>query len=275
MLIDVISIFPEYLAPASLSLLGRAQSAGLIQLRTHDLRNWTYDRHRTVDDTPYGGGAGMVMKPEAWGEAIDAVLASAAEGASPAPVPAGRDAAGGQSAAELAMPWPGSDAARGAMAAVPGAGESVLVFPTPSGAVFTQAKAERLAGVGRLVFACGRYEGIDARVAEHYRGRDDLQVEELSIGDYVLAGGEVAALVMIEAIARLIPGVLGNAASLAEESHTVPGLLEAPVYTKPPVWRGLAVPAVLMSGDHGKVDAWRRVQAAARTARMRPDLGSP
>jgi tRNA (guanine37-N1)-methyltransferase len=228
--IDVVTIFPDYLAPARLSLLGRARDAGLVALNTHDLRDWTHDRHRTVDDTPYGGGAGMVMSPEPWGEALDAILGEA------------------------------------------GGGGAVLVVPTASGAVFDQGSAERLAQAGHLVFACGRYEGIDARVAEHYRARAGVAVEEFSIGDYVLAGGEAAALVMIEAITRLLPGVLGNAESLVEESHAEAGLLEYPAYTRPPEWRGLVVPDVLLSGNHGQIAAWRRDRALERTRRMRPDL---
>jgi tRNA (guanine37-N1)-methyltransferase len=234
-LIDVISIFPEYLDVAELSLLGRAQEAGLVRLRTHDLRQWTHDRHRTVDDSPYGGGAGMVMRPEPWGEALDSVLGPGGEP---------------------------EDAAR----------RPVLLVPTPSGVLFTQQTAERLAGEDHLVFACGRYEGIDARVTGHYRARGDVRVEEVSIGDYVLAGGEAAALVMVEAITRLIPGVLGNAESLTEESHATKGLLEYPVYTKPPSWRGLDVPEVLLSGHHARVADWRRQRAMERTRAMRPDL---
>jgi tRNA (guanine37-N1)-methyltransferase len=227
--IDVVSIFPEYLAPLRLSLVGRAIAAGLIDLRIHDLRDWTHDRHRTVDDAPYGGGPGMVMKPEPWGECLDGLLEP-----------------------------PPSDA--------------VLVIPTPSGVPFRQAEAQRLAERRHLVVACGRYEGIDQRVADHYRDR--VTVLEVSIGDYVLAGGEAAALVMIEAIARLVPGVLGNAASAVEDSFAVghDGLLEAPSFTRPPVWRGLAVPEVLLSGDHGAVAAWRRERSAERTAAHRPDL---
>ncbi|MDR2565871.1 MAG: tRNA (guanosine(37)-N1)-methyltransferase TrmD [Bifidobacteriaceae bacterium] len=251
MLIDVITIFPEYLAPAQLSLLGKAAEAGIVQLRVHDLRDWTSDRHRTVDDTPYGGGAGMVMKPEPWGLAMDEILGGPAS-------PEARDGAG---AAE------GPDGGDGL-----GGEGATLVVTTASGKVFDQAVAGRLAKARHLVFACGRYEGIDARVAEHYRGRADVAVEELSIGDYVLAGGEVAALAMIEAITRLLPGVLGNAESLTEESHVRPGLLEYPVYTKPPTWRGLAVPEVLASGNHGKIAQWRLDQALERTGRMRPDL---
>jgi tRNA (guanine37-N1)-methyltransferase len=246
-LIDVITIFPDYLAPAQLSLLGKAAETGIVQLQVHDLRQWTHDRHRTVDDTPYGGGAGMVMLPEPWGQAIDAV--------------GGMDGAAGG--------WPGE----GGRTVAGGQGEGLtLVIPTASGKLFGQATAERLARADHLVFACGRYEGIDARVAAHYRDRPGVSVEELSIGDYVLAGGEVAALVVIEAVTRLLPGVLGNAESLAEESHVEPGLLEYPVYTKPPRWRGLDVPAVLLSGHHGRIAAWRREQAVARTREMRPDL---
>ena len=229
--IDVVSIFPDYLAPLRLSLVGRAVSDGVIDLRVHDLRGYAHDRHRTVDDAPYGGGPGMVMKPEPWGECLDDVLGAT------------RDA--------------------------------LLVIPTPSGTPFTQAQAADLAQQRRLIFACGRYEGIDQRVADHYRTR--LPVAELSIGDYVLAGGEAAALVMIEAVARLVPGVLGNADSAVQDSFAEGhgGLLEAPSYTRPLVWRGLAVPAVLQSGNHGAVAAWRAEQSQRRTAANRPDLIPP
>jgi tRNA (guanine37-N1)-methyltransferase len=223
MRIDVVTIFPEYLAPLELSLAGKARERGLMDVQVHDLRDWTHDRHRTVDDTPYGGGPGMVMKPEPWGEAIDQLAPDAA----------------------------------------------TLVVPTPSGRPFRQADAEELATREHLVFACGRYEGIDQRVLDHAATR--LEVREVSLGDYVLNGGEVAALVMIEAIARLLPGFMGNAESLVEESHQ-DGLLEYPVYTKPAEWRGLEVPAVLLSGDHGQIAAWRRDQALRRTAERRPDL---
>jgi tRNA (guanine37-N1)-methyltransferase len=226
MRIDVVSIFPDYLAPLSLSLAGRAQQAGLLEVHVHDLRAWTHDRHRTVDDTPYGGGAGMVMKPEPWGEALDELASSGAE--------------------------------------------PVVVVPTPSGAPFTQSMATDLAARPRLLFACGRYEGIDQRVIDHARGRWD--VREVSIGDYVLNGGEVAALVVTEAVVRLLPGFMGNPESLAEESHGEAGLLEYPVYTKPPSWRGLDVPEVLFSGHHGEIARWRRDQALRRTAQRRPDL---
>jgi tRNA (guanine37-N1)-methyltransferase len=229
--IDVVSIFPDYLRPLELSLLGRARTEGLITLETHDLRLWATDRHRTVDDTPYGGGAGMVMRPEPWGAAIDDVLALA--------------------------PEPGR-----------------LVVPGPAGALFSQAVAERLVREPRLVFVCGRYEGIDQRVVDHYAER--LAVDEISIGDYVVNGGEVAAMVIIEAVARLLPGFMGNPASLDEESHgsagDARGLLEYPVYTKPPTWRGHHVPDVLLSGHHARIAAWRRQQALQRTAARRPDL---
>ena len=223
MRIDVVSIFPDYLSPLELSLAGRARQRGLLAVHVHDLREWTHDRHRTVDDTPYGGGAGMVMKPEPWGEALDAVL-------------------------------------------TPGA---TLVVPTPGGAPFTQAVARELAAHEHLVVACGRYEGIDQRVPDHYAATHD--VRELSIGDYVLNGGEVAALVVVEAVARLLPGFMGNAESLLEESHEA-GLLEYPGYTKPARWRGHDVPPVLLSGDHAAIAAWRHHQSLARTAERRPDL---
>lgn len=226
MRIDVISIFPDYLAPLELSLPGKARGKGLLDIAVHDLRTWTHDRHRTVDDTPYGGGAGMVMKPEPWGEALDAV---APDGA-------------------------------------------VLVVPTPAGTPFTQATAAELATREHLVFACGRYEGIDQRVLDDAAGR--LEVREVSLGDYVLNGGEVAALAVIEAVVRLVPGFMGNAESLAEESHA-DGLLEYPVYTKPASWRGHEVPDVLLSGDHGRIASWRREQSEQRTAERRPDLRHP
>ncbi len=225
MRVDVVTIFPEYLAPLELSLVGKARAAGLLDVRVHDLRDWTADRHRTVDDTPFGGGAGMVMRPDVWGRALDDLLAD---------------------------------------------GPAHLVVPTPSGEPFTQRGAEALAAEDRLIVACGRYEGIDGRVVDHYRDR--IPVTELSLGDYVLNGGEVAALVVVEAVARLLPGVVGNPESLVEESHGAEGLLEYPVYTKPASWQGLDVPEVLLSGHHGKVERWRRDQALERTAVRRPDL---
>jgi tRNA (guanine37-N1)-methyltransferase len=221
--IDVVTIFPEYLAPLDLSLIGRARTAGAVDVALHDLRGWTNDVHRTVDDTPYGGGPGMVMRPEPWGLALDALHRPGAQ----------------------------------------------VVVPSPAGALFTQATARSLAVADHLIFACGRYEGIDQRVLDHAAALGPLH--ELSLGDYVLFGGEAAVLVMVEAIARLLPGVLGNAESLVDESHEG-GLLETPVYTKPAVWRGREVPEVLRSGDHGRIARWRRDQALVRTAQRRPDL---
>jgi tRNA (guanine37-N1)-methyltransferase len=222
--IDVVSIFPAYLDALDLSLAGRAREKGLLQIATHDLRDFTHDRHRTVDDTPYGGGAGMVMKPEPWGEALDTVATD----------------------------------------------DSVVVVPTPSGTPFRQSLAHDLSRERHLVFACGRYEGIDQRVIDHARER--WRVEEVSLGDFVLNGGEVAALAVIEAVVRLVPGFMGNPASLAEESHGEDGLLEYPVYTKPATWRGHTVPDVLLSGHHGAIAAWRHEQALQRTRERRPDL---
>ena len=224
MRIDVVTIFPEYLSALDVSLVGKARASGLLDVRVHDLRGWTEDRHRTVDDTPFGGGAGMVMRPDVWGRALDDVLGD----------------------------------------------DGHLVVPTPAGALFTQRTAEAFATQPHLVIACGRYEGIDARVVDHYRSRGP--VSEVSLGDYVLNGGEVAALAVVEATARLVPGVVGNPESLVEESHGAAGLLEYPVYTKPPQWAGLEVPPVLLSGHHGRVARWRRDRALERTAERRPDL---
>jgi tRNA (guanine37-N1)-methyltransferase len=233
--IDIVTIFPEFFSVLDVSLLGKARERGLIDLEVHDLRDFAHDRHRTVDDTPYGGGAGMVMKPEPWGEAFDSILPAA--------------------------PIAPSDA---------DAGEgSVVIFPSPAGERFTQATARELAFAPHLVFGCGRYEGIDQRVIDHTATR--ASVREISLGDYVLNGGEVAAMAMIEAIGRLVPGVIGNPESLTEESHE-DGLLEYPSYTKPGEWRGLAVPPVLLSGNHGAIAAWRREQQLERTQRVRPDL---
>ena len=226
MRIDVVTIFPEYLAPLRLSLLGKAVERGDLTLGIHDLRDHAHDRHRTVDDTPYGGGPGMVMSPQPWGEALDDVLTE----------------------------------------------HSQLVIPTPSGRLFTQRTAEQSVQLPHMVFACGRYEGIDARVAQHYRDR--LPVHEVSVGDYVLAGGEAAVLVMCEAVGRLLPGVLGNPESAIDDSHSRPDeLLEGPVYTRPPQWRGLSVPEILLSGDHGRIAQWRAEQARERTAQFRPADG--
>jgi tRNA (guanine37-N1)-methyltransferase len=231
--IDIVTIFPEFFSVLDVSLLGKARTSGLLRLAVHNLRDHTHDRHRTVDDTPYGGGAGMVMRPEPWGEALDDVL-SAEEGS-------------------------GEDAGS----------RPVVVFPSPAGEVFTQATARELAGEEHLVFACGRYEGIDQRVIDHTASR--ARVREISLGDYVLNGGEVAAMAMIEAIGRLVPGVVGNPESLTEESHEN-GLLEYPSYTKPAEWRGLPVPPILLSGNHGAIAQWRHDQQLERTRRVRPEL---
>ncbi len=233
MLIDIVSIFPDYLRPLELSLPGKARESGLLDLRVHDLREWTRDRHRTVDDTPYGGGAGMVMKPEPWGEALDALVQS------------------------------GSTSG----------GRATLVVPTPAGEPFHQRVAADLATREHLVLACGRYEGIDQRVLDDARTR--MEVREVSLGDYVLNGGEVAALAIVETVVRLLPGFMGNADSLTEESHGESGLLEYPVYTRPPSWRGHDVPDVLLSGDHARVEAWRHDQSRRRTTERRPDLLTP
>lgn len=224
MKIEAISIFPEYFAPLSLSLIGKAQESGVISFEALDLREFTNDPHRTVDDTPYGGGAGMVMKPEPWGDAIDWRLKSKS-------------------------------------------GIIDLIIVTPSGKLFDQRYAQLLSQSKEIIFACGRYEGIDARVGEYYRTVEKVRVHEISIGNYVLNGGEVAALAIIEAIVRLLPGVLGNPESLAEESHNEVGELEYPVYTKPAQWRGLGVPEILTSGNHGAIAKWRREEAKKRSER--------
>ncbi len=226
MRIDVVSIFPAFFDALEVSLLGKARGNGLLDVRVHDLREWTHDRHRTVDDTPYGGGAGMVMKPDPWGEALDAIAADAAD-------------------------------------------RPVFIFPSPAGEVFTQATARALAERDHLVFGCGRYEGIDERVFAHAATLGEVRL--VSLGDYVLNGGEVAAMAMIEAVGRLIPGVVGNPESLVEESHE-DGLLEYPSYTKPAAWRGREVPPILLSGNHGAIAAWRREQQLERTRARRPDL---
>jgi tRNA (guanine37-N1)-methyltransferase len=225
-LIDVVTIFPAYLEPLRQSLPGRAIEKGIVALAVHDLRRWTHDVHRSVDDAPYGGGPGMVMKAPVWGAALDEICSE----------------------------------------------ETLLVVPTPAGRLFRQADAQAWAREKHVVFACGRYEGIDQRVVADAARR--MRVEEVSIGDYVLPGGESAALVMIEAIVRLLPGVLGNPASHQDDSHSQ-GVLEAPSYTRPPSWRGLDVPDVLLSGDHAKVAAWRREQGLQRTRERRPDLLDP
>lgn len=221
--IDAVTIFPEYFSPLQLSLIGRAQENGIIDIAIHNLRDYTEDNHHSVDDTPYGGGAGMVMKPEIWGEVLDPLMIA----------------------------------------------DTDLIILTPAGRVFDQPMAHELAACSHLIFACGRYEGIDARVAAYYSqyefAAQGIRVREVSIGDYVLGGGEVAALVMIEAITRLLPGVLGNPESLAEESHVEEGFLEYPNYTKPKTWRGIDVPEILLSGNHAAIATWRAEQAAKRS----------
>lgn len=224
MRVDFLTIFPDYFAVLDLSLIGKAKTSGLVEIGVHDLRDFTSDKHRSVDDTPYGGGAGMVMMPEPWGAALDSVMKT----------------------------------------------DSILVVPTPSGEVFNQQIAHELAGAANLVFACGRYEGIDQRVLDE--ANDRWEVREISLGDYVLNGGEVAALAITEAVVRLVPGFMGNPDSLVEESHGADQLLEYPVYTKPSVWRGREVPEVLLSGDHARIAKWRTEQAQKRTAERRPDL---
>jgi tRNA (guanine37-N1)-methyltransferase len=225
MRIDAVTIFPDYFAPLEISLLGKAREKNILDVRVHDLRDWTFDKHKTVDDSPYGGGAGMLMKAEPWGLAFDDILA---EG-----------------------------------------GETIVIFTSPAGEQFKQATAQELAAAKHIVFACGRYEGIDQRVVDYASTK--AKVRMISLGDYVLNGGEVAALAMIEAIARLIPGVIGNAESLVEESHS-DGLLEYPSYTKPANWRGFDVPEVLLSGNHAAIAAWRHQQQLDRTKAVRPDL---
>lgn len=233
MRVDIVSIFPSYFDGLALSLLGKARSSGLLDMQVHDLRDWTSDRHRTVDDTPYGGGAGMVMKPEPWGLALDALVGNGSEGRRP----------------EAAKP--------------------TIIFPSPAGEVFTQQTARELSTREHLVFGCGRYEGIDERVFDYAHELGEVRL--ISLGDYVLNGGEVAVMAMIEAIGRLIPGVVGNPESLVEESHE-DGLLEYPSYTKPSTWRDREVPEVLLSGNHGAIAAWRREQQIERTRARRPDL---
>lgn len=229
MRIDIVTIFPRYFDALDLSLLGKARQRGLMDVHVHDLRDAAHDRHRTVDDTPAGGGAGMVMKPEPWGRALDDILADDAADTDP-----------------------------------------LIIFPSPAGDVFDQRTARELAQERHLVFGCGRYEGIDQRVFDEYSERGRVRL--VSVGDYILNGGEVATLAMIEAVGRLVPGVVGNPDSLVEESHESDGLLEYPSYTKPAVWRGRETPPVLLSGNHAAIDAWRAEQRVERTRRVRPDL---
>ncbi|OZG52376.1 tRNA (guanine-N1)-methyltransferase [Pseudoscardovia radai] len=295
MLIDIVSVFPEYFSVLDLSLLGKAQSKGLVEVRAHNLRDWTHDVHHSVDDTPVGGGAGMVMKPAVWAECLDELL-----GLEPVDMPqvdptaelwdepvvsdgaideATIDEGTAKGADDAARPDDAvvsesvSEPAPAAESAAPAAdSDTVLIFPNPSAPLFTQRDATQLSHAGHLVFGCGRYEGYDARVPRYYKARG-VDVREYSIGDYVLNGGEVAVSVMLEAITRLLPGFMGNPDSIVEESYTGSNaLLEHLQYTRPTTWRGISVPEVLTSGDHGKVDRYRRDQALARTADIRPDL---
>ena len=229
--VDLISIFPEYFSPLSLSLLGKAQEKGLIKIDVTDLREFTFDKHKTVDDAPYGGGPGMVMKADVWAAAIDSVLSDE---------------------------------------------KSVLVIPTPSGKLFNQKMAQELSKEKHLIFIAGRYEGIDSRVGQFYEKSDKIkEVKEISIGDYVLAGGEVASMVILETVSRLIPGVLGNEDSIADDSFAegeMQNLLEGPIFTRPEEWRGLKVPEVLLSGDHQKIREWKKAEASKKTSLNRPEL---
>ena len=233
MQLDIVTVFPDYLAPLRLALVGRAADRGIIDVNVHDLRDWTHDVHKSVDDTPFGGGPGMVMRPTVWGEALDELVPLSATVAEE----------------EAARP--------------------LLIVPTPAGRPFTQADAHRFARRRHLLFACGRYEGIDQRVVDEASTRMD--VEEVSIGDYVLIGGEVAVLVIAEAVIRLLPGVLGNRRSHEEDSFS-DGLLEGPSYTRPELWRDRSVPEILTSGDHARIARWRRDESLRRTAERRPDL---
>lgn len=263
MKIDIVSVFPEYFEVMNLSLMGKAQAKGLLEIKAHNLRDWTHDVHHSVDDTPVGGGAGMVMKPEVWSECLDELLGFSR----PSAATANTDTETATDAVDTSDP--GDPAAPGSPAP---SGAPVLIFPNPSAPLFTQRDATELSHADHLLFGCGRYEGYDARIPDYYRSQG-VDVREYSIGDYVLNGGEVAVSVMLEAITRLMPGFMGNPDSIVEESYTGEGaLLEHRQYTKPAVWRGIAVPDVLLSGDHGKVDRFRRDEALARTAEIRPDL---
>ncbi|WP_072340492.1 tRNA (guanosine(37)-N1)-methyltransferase TrmD [Actinomyces urinae] len=249
---DLVSIFPQFFDALDLSLMGKAKDSGAVQIVAHDLRDWTQDRHRTVDDSPYGGGAGMVMRADIWGKALDEILRIRAEGA------------GGDSLLDSSAGATGSKDN-------PRVAHRVLAVPTPSGKPLTQRDVESLCAADQIVVACGRYEGIDQRVVDYYAGTPGVEVFEYSIGDYVLNGGEVAAIVLVEAVARLLDGFMGNPASLDEESFEG-NVLEYPSYTRPQEWRGLEVPDVLMGGNHAQIESWRRGKSLAKTARVRPDL---
>lgn len=263
MKIDIVSVFPEYFEVMNLSLMGKAQAKGLLEIKAHNLRDWTHDVHHSVDDTPVGGGAGMVMKPEVWSECLDELLGFS----QPSAATANTDTETATDAVDTSDP--GDPAAPDSSAL---SGTPVLIFPNPSAPLFTQRDATELSHADHLLFGCGRYEGYDARIPDYYRSQG-VDVREYSIGDYVLNGGEVAVSVMLEAITRLMPGFMGNPDSIVEESYTGEGaLLEHRQYTKPAVWRGISVPEVLLSGNHGKVDRFRRDEALTRTNEIRPDL---
>lgn len=279
MQIDIVSVFPEYFDVTGLSLLGKAQEKGLVTIRAHNLRDWTHDVHHSVDDTPVGGGAGMVMKPEVWGRCLDDLLnipdgsalqqPTTDQTANTADAEERKEArkSSGDESYGIA-----SEADSSADNHEAGAAKPVLIFPNPSAPLFTQADATELSRAKRLVFGCGRYEGYDARIPVYYRNQG-VDVREYSIGDYVLNGGEVAVSVMLEAITRLLPGFMGNPESIVQESYTGDEpLLEYRQYTRPTTWRGMTVPEILTSGDHGKVDRFRRDEAIRRTSRIRPDL---
>lgn len=301
MRIDIVSVFPEYFEVLNLSLFGKAQAKGLVEVHAHNLRDWTHDVHHSVDDTPVGGGAGMVMKPAVWAECLDDLL-----GLKPRDMGSGADDEEPTETTDERSGDDRRDDERPSMACptenditeenriptepepsipatamvdetiVPSSGNSpaspMLIFPNPSAPLFTQRDATELSHAGRLIFGCGRYEGYDARIPDYYRAQG-VDVREYSIGDYVLNGGEVATSVMLEAITRLIPGFMGNPDSIVEESYTGEGaLLEHRQYTKPAQWRGMGVPDVLLSGDHAKVDRFRRDEALERTNAIRPDL---
>lgn len=263
MRIDIVSVFPEFFDSLNVSLLGKAQATGLLDIATHNLRDWTHDIHHSVDDTPVGGGAGMVMKPEVWAESLDSLLKLSAASSTP-------DAEKAAESAAKDAPV-NSDVEPAGFEPATLAPGTVLIFPNPSAPLFTQQAATELSRKSRIIFGCGRYEGIDARVPQYY-AQQGIDVREYSIGDYVLNGGEVAVYAMIEAITRLIPGFMGNPESIVEESYTGDPLLEHRQFTKPASWRGLDVPPVLTSGDHAKVDRFRRDEALERTSRLRPDL---
>lgn len=277
MKIDIVSVFPEYFEVLNLSLLGKAQTKGLVEVTAHNLRDWTHDVHHSVDDTPVGGGAGMVMKPEVWSECLDELLQL-----QPATIENTENMENIEDSADSCDTCDSGNSATVAVSTESGNSEKtdtaqssagpVLIFPNPSAPLFTQQDATELSHADHLLFGCGRYEGYDARIPQYYRAQG-IDVREYSIGDYVLNGGEVAVSVMLEAITRLLPGFMGNAESIVEESYTGENaLLEHRQYTKPAEWRGIKVPDVLLSGNHAKVDRFRRDEALQKTDELRPDL---